>query len=105
MVPSRNTETTRLTGYFCPHTVYNLSKRVLTNAEMKVLVKGVDSAPIQHQINKPELKTDFKKFCRRMQLKQYFRNDATANFSEAPAFRSKSTCSPPKGHPNLENFK
>ena len=69
MVPSRNTETTRLTGYFCPHTVYNLSKRVLTNAEMKVLVKGVDSAPIQHQINKPELKTDFKKFCRRMQLK------------------------------------
>ena len=42
-------------------------------------------------INEPELKTDFKKFCGKLQLKWYFCNDAKPIFSDVPAFRPKST--------------
>ena len=102
---SRNsTETTRLTGHFCLDTVFNLSNRVLADAEISVLEKGLDYAPIQNKINEPELRTDFEEFCRKMRLKWHFRNDTTPNFSEIPAFRPKSTWNPPKGHPNLEVF-
>ena len=30
----------RLTGYFCSDTVFNLSRKVLSDAEIKVLEKG-----------------------------------------------------------------
>ena len=102
--PSNNTDSTRLTGYFCSETVFNLSNRVLSDAEIKVLEKGLDYAPIQNKINEPELRNDFNEFCRRMRLKWYFRNEVTPNFSEVPAFRPTSSWNPPKGHPNLEVF-
>ena len=35
-----------LTGYFCSDTVFNLSKKVLSDAEIKVLEKRLDYAPI-----------------------------------------------------------
>ena len=43
---NNSTETFRLKGYFCLETVFNLSKKVLTEAEIKVLEKGLDYAPI-----------------------------------------------------------
>ena len=73
----------------------------MNDAEIKVLEKRLDHAPIQNKINEPELRNDFNKFCRRMCLKWYFRNKVTPNFSEVPAFRPKSLSNPPKGHPNL----
>ena len=73
--PSNNTDSTRLTGYFCSETVFNLSNRVLSDAEIKVLEKGLDYAPIQNKIIEPELRNDFNEFCRRMRLKWYFRNE------------------------------
>ena len=100
---SYTTSESRLTGYFCSETIFNLSHRVLTDAEIKVLEKGLDFAPIQRKINEPELKQDFNDFCRRMRLKWYFR-DETQEFSETPAFSTKSTWNPPKGHPCLEVF-
>ena len=36
----------RISGYFCSDTVFNLSHRVLTETEIKVLEKGLDYAPI-----------------------------------------------------------
>ena len=39
-----------------------------------------------------------------MRLKWYFCNENTPNFSEVPAFRSKSSWNPPKVHPNIEFF-
>ena len=51
---------TRITGYFCSDTVFNLSNRVLTDIEIKVLEKGLDLASIQRKINEPELRL-FKK--------------------------------------------
>ena len=101
---SNSTETSRLKGYFCSETVFNLSKKVLTEAEVKVFEKGLDYAPIQNKVNEPELRSDFEEFCRRMRLKWYFRNDPTPDFSEKPSFTPKSSWKPPTGHPNLEVF-
>ena len=49
--------------------MFNLSNKVLTDLEIKVLEKGLDFAPIQRKINEPELKQDFEDFCRRMRTK------------------------------------
>ena len=87
---SYTTSESRLTGYFCTETIFNLSHRVLTDAEIKVLEKGLDFAPIQRKINEPKLKQDFNDFCRRMRLKWYFRYE-TQEFSETPAFSTKYT--------------
>ena len=59
----------RISGYFCSDTVFNLSKKVLSDMEIKIREKGLDYAPIQNKINKPELRRDFEDFPRRMRLK------------------------------------
>ena len=87
---------------FCSDTVFNLSVKVLTDIEIKVLEKSLDYHPIQNKINEPEWRKDFEKFCRRMKLKWHFRNDPIPYFKETPVFPSKSTLKPPKGHPYLE---
>ena len=46
----------RLSGYFCLGTVFNLSKNVLSETEIKIWRKGLDYAPTQRNINEPELK-------------------------------------------------
>ena len=58
-----NNSNDRISGYFCSDTVFNLSKKVLTDIEIKVLEKGLDYAPIQNKINEPELRRDFEEFC------------------------------------------
>ena len=81
-----------------------MSRKVLSEAEIKVLEKGLDYAPIQNKINEPELRKYFDVFCRRMPIKWHFRNEPTQDFSDKPAFSAKSTWNPPKGHPNIEVF-
>ena len=50
------TEQCRLTGNF-----------VLDgDTEIRVFEKGLDFAPIQNKLSEPELRRDFKEFCRRM---------------------------------------
>ena len=95
---SITTDESRLSGYFCSETVFNLSNRVLSDAEIRVLEKGLDYAPIQRKMNEPELIHDFNDFCRRMRLKWHVRDEPNT-FSEIPA-----TWVPPKGHPCLEVF-
>ena len=99
-----NTDDSRMKGYFCSDTVFNLSNKVLTEEEIKVLQKGLDFAPIQRKLNEPELRQDFENFCRRMRINRHFRNEPSDNFSERPAFSPKSSWKPPLGHPNLEVF-
>ena len=94
----------RLTGHFCLNTVFNLSQKVLSDTEIKILKKGLDDAPIQNKVNEPELRHDFDEFSRKMRLKWYFRNEATEDFSETPSFRSKSSWKPPQGNASLELF-
>ena len=65
----------RLTGYFCLDTIFDLSNRVLSDNEIKVLEKGLDFAPIQRKTNEPELRSDFGVFCCRMRIKWHFCNE------------------------------
>ena len=55
-------------------------------------------------MNEPELRRDFEEFHRRMRIKWYFQNEISENFSEVPAFSTKSSCIPPQGHFNLEVY-
>ena len=91
----------RLIGYFCLDTIFNLSNRVLSDNEIKALEKGLDFAPIQIKIIEPELRSDFGEFCRRMRIKWHFRSEPTLDFSENPLFHTKSSRNPPKGDPHL----
>ena len=84
--------------------MFHLSKKVLTEAEIKVLEKGLDYAPIQDKVNEPELRSEFEEFCWRMRFKWYFRNDSTPDFSQKSSFTPKSSWKPPTGHPNLDVF-
>ena len=93
-----------LKGYFCSDVVFNLSHRVLSELEIEVLGKGLGFSPTPSFINEGDLKRDFADFSRKMRCKWYFRNDIRENFSETPAFRTKSTWKPPQGHPELEKF-
>ena len=99
MIPDK-----RLKGYFCSDTVFNLSGRVLSESEIKVLEKGLDFAPFQKKVNEPELRRDFEEFSRRMRIKWHFRNEISEDFSEVPAFSPKSSSNPPQGHPNLKVY-
>ena len=76
----------RLVKYFCSDNVFNLSKQVLTDTEIRVLEKGLDFAPIQSKINEPELRTDFEDFFRRMRIEWHSRNEPSLTFSEFPSF-------------------
>ena len=99
-----NTDDSRMKGCFCSDTVFNLSNKVLTEDEIKVLEKGLDFSPIQKKVNKPKLRQYFETFCRRMRIKWHFRNEPSDNFSERPAFSPKSLWKPRLGHVNFEVF-
>ena len=92
----KNVTTTdnRLSGCFCSETVFNLSNRVLTDTEIKLLEKGLDFAPIKKKLNETELRSNFNEFCKRMRLKWHFQ-DESENFSEVPVFNPKSRWQPP----------
>ena len=97
------TSESRLTGQFSSETIFDLNDRVLTDAEIKILEKGLDFAPLQRKINEPELKQDFKGFCKSMRLKWYYWEEQQ-EFSETLAFSAKSSRNPPRGHSCIEVF-
>ena len=49
--------------------IFNLSKKIVTEAEIKLLEKGLEFAPIQKTLNGPELRNDFQEFSRRLRCK------------------------------------
>ena len=81
-----NTDDSRMKGYFCSDTVFNFNK-VLTEEEIEVLEKGLDFAPIQRNVNEPELRQDFENFCRRMKIKWHFRNEPSTILVKDQRFR------------------
>ena len=93
-----------LRGQLCSGTIFNLSHRVLSDAEIKLLEKRLDIVPIQRKINEPELREDFEEFCRRVRVKWHFWNEPLESFSNNPFFSLKSNSKTPEGHPNLEVF-
>ena len=72
LIHQKNNVTTtdnRLCEYFCSETIFNLSKQVPTDAEIKVFGKRPDCAPTMKKLNESELTSDFHEFFRRMHLK------------------------------------
>ena len=49
---------------FCSKTVFNLSHKILTETEIKVLEKRLDFSPVQRTLSEPELRKYFEYFCR-----------------------------------------
>ena len=94
----------RLDDYFCSESVFSLSKKVLTETEIRDFEKGLGFAPTPTKINETGLRAGFNEFARKMRFKWFFRNKPTENFSEAPAFHVKSNWNPPKGQSAIEIF-
>ena len=63
-----------MTGSFVSDYVFNLSKKVMSQTEIKVLEKGLGFSPTPSFINEAGLRWDFNEFSRRMRCKWYFRN-------------------------------
>ena len=61
-----------LKGHFCSHTIFNLRHGVLSDAEIKVLEKGLNFAPVQRKINETDLKEDFEEFVAAQELNGIF---------------------------------
>ena len=59
----------KLSEYFCSETMLNLSRKILSDTEIKVLRKDLDLAPVQRKINKLEIRRDFEEFCRSVRTK------------------------------------
>ena len=90
--PDIDVSNDRLEGKFVSENVINLSKRVLSKAEISVLSKGLKFCPTAKEIDRSKLKEDLEKFGRRMRLKWHFR-DLEEDFSINP-FKKRSTFNP-----------
>ena len=67
----------RLESYFCSKTVLNLSKKVLTETEIRVLVKGLGFTRTPTEINETDLRADFNEFARKRRCKWFSCNEPT----------------------------
>ena len=82
--------------------VVNLSNKVLTDAQIRVLSKGLKFCPTAREIDRAKIKEDLENFGRRLRLKWHFR-DVEENFSTNP-FRHKSTFNPKDNDAAIEIF-
>ena len=60
------TDSGRTKGSFSSDSVFNLSKNVLSETEIKVLEKGIGFSPTPSFINEADLQRDFDDFARKM---------------------------------------
>lgn len=77
----------RLVGYFSSENVFNLSHKVLSEIDIRILGKGLQFVPTLSKIDEVVLRKDSDEFSSRMRSKWYFRENITADFGEMPAFR------------------
>ena len=81
------------------NTVVNLSRRELTEGEVSLLSKGLNFCPTPKDLHRFNLRKDINEFIRRIRLEEYFYDgdNVGGDFSDVPAFKSKSTWSPERG--------
>ena len=70
--------------------MFNLSRRVLSESEIRLLSKGLKFVPTPVSMNRAQLKLDSEEFGRRLKLKYHFRNHVSENFSHIPSYRPPS---------------
>ena len=76
--------------------VVNLSRRCLTEAEVSLLSKGLKFCPTPERIDIYNVRKDIRDYIRRIRLIEYFycEDKVDGDFSEMPAFRTKSAWCP-----------
>ena len=95
----------RLKGRFVSGSVVNLSRRELSEEEIRFLSKGLKFSPTPTDIDKAQLKADLEAYSRRMRLRWHFRNNEDEYVPDKDSnFKTKSTWQPPKDDPVLENY-
>ena len=85
-------------GKFESQNVFNLSDRVLTENEIKVLDKGLNFVPTPEKLDRLQIKNDLAKLGRLgrdIKLRMFYKNDLSPSFSEKPAFKVPSSWTPP----------
>ena len=87
-------------------TVIYLSTVQLSEAEIKLLSRGLTFVPTPQRINWSEIQADIDDFARRLRLKEFFDKDGnTATDASSHPFRCKGSWTPPCGRePALDTF-
>ena len=78
-------------------TVINLSNIQLSNAEMKLLSRGLTFVPTPQRIQWSEVQADMNDFARRLRLKEFFHDNNTTTATNAHPFTCKGSWTPPSG--------
>ena len=79
-----------------------MSKKILTETEIRALERGLSLTPAPNVINEENLRREFDDFNRKMRCNWYFRNGPSKNVGSIPAFKLKSFWKPPASHPGVE---
>ena len=85
----------RMQGKFVSQNVFNLSDRVLTENEIKVLDKGLNFVPTPEKLDRLQVKIDLEKLGRDIKLRIFYHNHLSPSFSKKPAFKVPSPWIPP----------
>ena len=105
--PENNADTPnskRIERMFISQNVFNLSDRVLTENEIKVLDKGLNFVPTPEKLDRLQIKNDLEKLGRDIKLRIFYQNDLSQLFSENTAFKIPSSWTPPSRDIQLELY-
>ena len=91
-------------GKFVFKNVLNLSNRVLTENEIRVLDKGLNFVPTPEKIDCYQIKKDLEHLERDIKLKMYYKTEPTSAFSKKPAFKVPSNWTLPIQDAQLELY-
>ena len=72
---------------------FNLSARVLSEPEIKLLSRGLKFIPTPKSTDRYQLKLDLEEYGRRLKLKIHF-NEVSEDFAEVPTFKPPSYWTP-----------
>ena len=95
------------TDKFVSDNVVNISNKVLTQAEISLLSKGLKFCPTPKELDWSAIKWDVKEFCRKIKCKAYFegrRDYGVEEFKDFKQFKDKSTWVPSEIDPVLEVY-
>ena len=82
-------------GKFVSQNVFDLSDRILTENEIKVLDKGLNFVPTPEKLDGLQIKNDLEKLGTDIKLRMFYQNDLSPSFSEKPTFKVPSSWTPP----------
>ena len=91
-------------GKFVSKNVLNLSNRVLTESEIRVLDKGLNFVPKPEKLDRYHIKKYFERLWRDIKLKISYKTEPTPALSEKPAFKDASNWTPPIRDAQLELY-